>query len=819
MRSLEVAASVRHVLRTRMSLAVAGGIVACAAAMPAHGEAVPEDTAADATRAVVEEIVVTARRREERLQDVPVAVQAFGAEQVRQYDITNISNIKVLAPQVSFDRAFTGSGTSISMRGISSASLDAGLEQSVLLDIDGMPISRGRILADAIFDVASIEVMKGPQALFFGKNTPGGVVSLRAALPTADHEGYARVGHEFESRAQSVEAALSGPVSDSVGYRLAVYASQSEGHIRNLNPGIDDPFRIGLLPTDTGGTFVPAAQRRLGAEDKYGFRGTLTYDNGEGFDLVFRLLATYSRNQSLQSLTEVMSCAPGQTRPRTNGVEDPYGDCKLDNRVSSAHLAPRIVASWPEIRGWETGAPSGSNESYLPTLTLNYGFGDLTLTSTTGYYRYDYRSGGHADATAYGYYFSYQKEKFDGFVEEVRLASSFDGPLNFVAGGYYETTDRTQTLGATLGATPADPATGKFNAHDNLWDNTSDAYSVFGQLIYKPVEQLEIAGGARYTKQERTLYALNTFVNPALAALLRPQGVPMEGDYSEDNTSPEATVTWKFSPDMMVYGAYKTGYLSGGFSNLGTFTAAITLPAVTYKPTEVDGFEVGTKFSLLDGTLSGSLVGYRYQYEGLQLTTFNAAVNPPSFTTTNAADTRSEGVELELAYTPPVDGLTLRGGVYYNDAKYRDFANAQCYAGQTAEQGCVEIPGSTARGQDLSGQTVWRAPEWIYTAGVVYDRPLGEHLKLGLNADLRHVSEYYVSTSRNPGSIQDAYTAINAGVRLGAMDDRWTISLIGRNLTNEIFATLGTDKPGGSGEVMAVAGEPRAVVLQLETRF
>ena len=293
----------------------------------------------------------------------------------------------------------------------------------------------------------------------------------------------------------------------------------------------------------------------------------------------------------------------------------------------------------------------------------------------------------------------------------------------------------------------------------------------------------------------------------------------MKGDYSEDNTSPEATVTWKFSSDLMVYAAYKTGYLSGGFSNLGTFTAPITLASVTYDPTEVDGFEIGTKFTVLDGTLTGSLVGYRYEYDGLQLTTFNATLTPPSFTTTNAANTRSEGVELELSYLPPVDGLTLRGGVYYNDAKYLDFANAQCFAGQTVAQGCDVIPGLTTRAQDLSGETVWRAPEWIYTLGAVYDTPLTDNLKLGINADLRYVSEYYVSTTGNPGSNQDAYTAINAGIRIGATDDRWTVGLIGRNLTDEIFATLGTDKPGGSGEVMAVAGEPRAVVLQLEARF
>ena len=798
-----------------MCITAAGLAGVTAFALPVRAD--DAETAALPNSNALEEVVVTARRREERLQDVPVAATAVSATEIRQFNITNLANIKVVAPQVSFDRAFTGSGTSIAMRGISSSSLDAGLEQSVLIDIDGMPISRGRILGDALFDMSGIEVLKGPQSLFFGKNTPGGVVSVHSANPTEEHEGYARAGYEFTSRAPSIEAAFSGPLSDTVGYRIAAFATQSQGYIINQNHGIDDPFRIARLPTDTGGTFVPAAQARLGAEDKYGIRGTLTYDNGSGFDANFKMLATYSRNQGLQSFTEVMSCAPGQPLPRTLGVADPNGDCRLNNRSATGYLAPRIIAAWPEIRDWAK-EPSGSNTSYLPTLTMNYEFGDLTLTSTTGYYEYDFKSGGHADATSYGYYFSYQEEKFNDLTQELRLTSSFDGPWNFAAGGYYETSDRELLAGAVLGPVAQDPTTGKFNAHDNRWDNSTDAYSFFAQVVYTPIEQLEIAGGARYTSQDRTVNARNTFVNAAQAGF-RPMGSVLAGDYSEDNTSPEVTVTWRFSPDLMVYGAYKTGYLSGGFSNLGTLTAAITLPAITYKPEEVDGFELGTKFRLLDEALTGSLIVYSYNYDGLQLTTFNVSVSPPTFTTTNAASTKSEGVELELTYRPPVEGLSLRGSVNYNDAKYEDFQGAQCYAGQTVAQGCVTIPGLTARAQDLSGERLWRAPEWIYTAGVVYDFALTDGLKLGLNADLRNTSGYYVSTTANPGSYQDGYTAFNAGVRFGAMDDHWTLALIGRNITDEIYATLGTDKSGGSGEVMAVAGEPRAVVLQLETRF
>ena len=178
--------------RPRLSGSLCALLFSSAAAgslCPATNAWADAPAASDATQ--LEDVVVTARRREERLLDVPVAITAITAQEVQRYNVTNIQAIKLVAPQVSFDRAFTGSGTSIALRGVSSSSLDAGLEQSVLLDYDGMPLSRGRVLSDALFDIDGVDVLKGPQSLFFGKNTPGGVVSVRTAGPTKDLQGFA----------------------------------------------------------------------------------------------------------------------------------------------------------------------------------------------------------------------------------------------------------------------------------------------------------------------------------------------------------------------------------------------------------------------------------------------------------------------------------------------------------------------------------------------------------------------------------------------------------------------------------------------------
>ena len=189
-----------------------------------------------------------------------------------------------------------------------------------------------------------------------------------------------------------------------------------------------------------------------------------------------------------------------------------------------------------------------------------------------------------------------------------------------------------------------------------------------------------------------------------------------------------------------------------------------------------------------------------------------------TYVTQNAASTITKGVELEGAYRP-VAGLTVRGTASYNEAYFEQFDKAQCYTGQTAAQGCVAAPGTTAKVQSLSGRPVYRAPKWLATIGPVYEFSVAGNLRVTLNSDLRYTSGYYTGLNLNPLSHQSGFTTLNAGARLGADDDKWSVAVIGRNLSNRRYGTLGVDKPGGTGEVYTVAGEPRVVLLQVEGRF
>lgn len=809
-------------------LLLAGSAIACLV-HPVAGwsaetdqQAAPADTSAgNLDKQGVADIVVSARRRTERLIDVPVAANVISAQDIRQYNITSVANIKILAPQISLDRGFTGSGTSITMRGVSSASLDAGVEQSVLLDFDGMAISRGRILNDALFDIETVDVLKGPQALFFGKNSPGGVVSVKSADPTPELSGYLRSGYEFTADTASIEGAVSGPLSENLGARIALFANQSQGYIRNQNNGVVDLLRSAA----TGSVFVPAAQRRLGAEKKLAGRFTLKYD-GDDFDATFKMLYSHYEGQSLQSFTEVMGCPESRSRPGSGAsLLDPTGDCKLNDRSSQGWISPTIIALWPEVKKHNNGQPFSSNQTVMPTLSLNYQAGQIKLTSVTGYYDYDYVSQGNADGTSYSQFWSYSNEKNKSFYEELRAVSMFDGMFNFAAGGHYEHNKRTLFVGGVNGAVLADATSGKFHTYDNQQHNKSTAYSIFGQAIVKFAENVELTGGGRYTHQTNSLDTFYTFVNSNVAASFPLVGQHITGKKSESNFSPEATLTWHPAADVMIYGAYKTGYLAGGYSNPGIVSSTATKDTLSIGKEKVRGFEVGAKASLLNSRLTTTLTGFRYKYKGLPLTSLLVLPNgSPVFVTQNAASTVTQGIEFEASYRP-AQGTTLRTSASYNDAHFESFPIAQCYAGQTEATGCIPAVAATATTtavpahQDLSGKDVYRAPKWVLTAGIVQEFDLSSQFKMTLNADLRYTSSYYTGLNLNPVSFQPGFTIVNAGARIATADDRWAVSLIGRNLTNRRYGTLGVDKPGGVGEVFTVAGEPRAVVIQGEMKF
>ena len=278
--------------------------------LPLHTYA--EEDMAQATGGI-EEIVVTARKREESLQDAPLTMSAISEERINEFDITSLERIAATTPNLYVGRVSNGSGAQITMRGIGASSATSiGIEQSVAVVLNGAYYGQGRVLNEGMFDLQQIEILKGPQSLFFGKNATAGVISLITAEPTETFEATVRVGYEFEAEQTRYEAILSGPISDRVGARLAVrYSDMDGGYFKNRSG--DQPY-LALSPGFGAGgvinTTAPGDSSDTPAEEELLARVTLTADPTDNLALKFGCAIQQRRSTTIQpGTTCISSCA------------------------------------------------------------------------------------------------------------------------------------------------------------------------------------------------------------------------------------------------------------------------------------------------------------------------------------------------------------------------------------------------------------------------------------------------------------------------------------------------------------------------------
>lgn len=768
-----------------------------------HAQDAGEAPGRSETPPQADEIIVTARKRNESMVDVPVAISALSAKDVQRYAVGDLTQVGQVVPQVIIARSSgAGSGASFIIRGVGSSQGDTGIEQTVTLNLDGIQLSRGRAVGQSFFDVQQLEVLKGPQALFFGKNSPGGVISIRSAGPTRTLQGYVRAGYEFRTRERFAEAAISGPISDAFGYRVAVRGSGFDGYVRNVAKAGTSP----LFPNDP----LPApAPRQPGGEEFLG-RVTLQYDGGGPLRSTLRIFGA-TRKENALALAETIGCTD---KPRTLGIVDPTGDCRLDGVRSVAAMPASLNTGF--VRSGD-GQPYSRNRFVLASWNNEIDLGDnVTATAVSGYYDYRFTAFDEFSYSSLGGLWTSFLEKYHSFSQELRVATKYDGPVNLVVGGLFEDARRHNEVYNIQLNRPADPANGKRLISANSVENRGRTYSLFGQATWDILENLELAGGVRWTKETRSTDMVNDYVHPT-ANLVNPlnrrqQGLVLSSDFEDDNWSPEATLSWHPIRRTTLYVAYKTGYKSGGFSTpQGGVPGSWNSATPIFGSETAKGFELGAKAELLGNRLRLNAALYDYRFDDLQQTSFNAATF--LYSIRNAATARTRGFEADANFAVS-DVVTLRASVAHNDARYGTFRLSPCWSGQAVAQGC------TGGVQDLSGKALARAPRWNLAAGTTLEMPVGTNLKVGFTGDVSHSSGYWMQETQNPNSWQKAFTRLDASVRFGDIDDAWTLALIGRNLTNRWIGVASTDKPlGAVGEVSASTARPREVLLQASYRF
>jgi iron complex outermembrane receptor protein len=822
---------------SRAQLWLSASVGAVAAAIALSGPAYAETTAPGQPAATsVETVVVTARRREEALVNVPVAAETMSRNQLQQYNTTDLTTLGDQLPNVELQRTGgSSSGADLSIRGVGSLATDYGTELPVALVIDGMQLTQGHAIDLGAFDAAQVEVLEGPQALFFGKDSPAGVVAITSVSPGSKLEGYARAGYQVTTETPYFEGAVSVPVTDTLSVRFAGrYSDEQGGTVKNVAGQIADPF-----PFETG-FLLPGAVNSERPQERFALgRFTAVWRPTSNFDATLKFAGSNYHNNGQNFTSGVVACAPGNAHPTSTDLldpaftfQDPFGPCNLNNHTISVGQAPTQISSH-FLGGPADGKPFYDSTVFLTTLTMNYRINHVTLTSVTGFYSGDSSGYDNYDNTVFAQALDASSQNDKTVTQEFRAVSSFDFPLNFAAGVFYEydhrilhNTDKIFPLGPDP---DPGPYAGMWNTAATVADNHTQSYSGFGQLTWNIVSNLELAGGARVSHDSKSADLFQAYnrldeILPPAFNPFSPAGLHYDPKVDETNVSPEVTLTWHPVKNYTLYAAYKEGYLAGGAANPGNLSNYPVLCAaqpgcanpaslLEYKPETVKGEEIGAKASMLGGALYSELTLFRYEYDNLQVTAFDSATT--SYFTTNAAQALNQGVEFKARYRVNAN-FSVHGFLTYTDLHFEKFTTAECYSGQTPATGCV------GGEQDLSG-TGYGGPPWEFNLGANYSHAVGNGWSAALAGDLYHHSTSPRANNDpfSPGGY--AYWSVNAALRLYQDRGPLELAVIGANLTNvTVIDPNSLGKPLGAPGDLDSPGllmPPREVALQATYRF
>ena len=778
-----------------------------------------QSVAAESAR-VIEEIVVTARKREESLQETAVAVSVLTDEAITAQRIEGVTDLGTIIPGMVAGRTGSGTAGNIYLRGIGTGRSNPSFDQAVSINIDGIGISSAALLNAGMFDMERIEVLRGPQALFYGKNSPGGVMVIHTKDPTDEFELELSAMYETEGEEPAVRAIISGPLSDTLGARLAVGWSDADNHLFDVH-------NMDVFETGPDGQPVQTAfgtDKHPVQIEKVFAIGTLLWEPTDQFSAKLKVahqtvdggtyFFNFQRTQCGRGAPQMIYPVPG------------IDACKMDGKLVAGGINPLLTPfelAFPDY----LGDGFGNEEDNFVALEMTYEMdNDLTLTSVTGYYdnhidRFGEASGQVAAGLLNGIVLD-----LDQWSQEIRLTSNYAGPVNFSLGAFYEEKDlygeTSVTLGSNIIGLPvgalgvfAIPLGRQLNWQDSV------AYSVFGQLDWEFVENWRLTAGARYTYEEKKSDISVDFPGvPAIDVLL----VDDKPDWT--NVSPEVTLSYQHSDDVMFFASYRTGFKSGGFdhayktSNLVALAGAGLPYDPIYDEEEVDGFEVGMKSTLLDGTLRFNATAYSYDYDDLQLSlTRFLADGSPTLLVLNAAKSSLAGLELETFWVTPVDGLTLTANIALSDTEFKDYT-PPCTRGQTIAQGCNLNPNPATgnfRNADMSGEPLSLAPDWSATFALDYSVPVASNWSLAFNLTASYKDDYNQTSELIPDDWQmEGFWWTNASVSVHSADDKWEFYVRGVNLGNERYTVMGLSAFGSGNPALTGTNDPSGLPDFLE---
>ena len=788
-------------------------------------------------------LTVTAQKREEALQDVPISITALPEQLLLDTGVRDVKDLQVLVPGLTVTSTQSEAQTTARIRGIGTVGDNAGLESSVGVVIDGVYRPRNGVGFGDLGEIERIEVLKGPQGTVFGKNTSAGVINVITKRPdyTTRVEGELTVGNY---NALGVAGSLNSPIGDNAAFR--VYAAKRK--------------RDGFMDVRTGGG--PRRETEDYDQNFHSLRGQLLLEPSDTLDINFIADFTSREENCCTGVTVVRggTAAIIDALSPDEGVApvaDPFARTAWSNRSTEQDIKDKGIsmeANW--ITPW---------------------FGDAVLTSVSAYREWESINGLDFDfSSADLLYRNAERDEsltaFETTTQEFRLTGATDS-IDWMVGAFYSNEDlnRNETyriggayepylsiallslVNPALGQRPDAPlfladATGLppgtvfagFGADDTYRQN-AESLAFFTNNTWHATDALDLTLGLRYTSEDKALDSAYSNPNgsPGCSAMLSPEGqariaqallsrgvpaaalpsvIPQVIGYGclpwanplhngrasrqereEKEWSGTVKAAYRWNDTWMTYASAARGYKAGGFNldrvqsntGLSSGTAGIVPVADTSFPGEfVDSYELGAKTTWAGGNLLVNATLFHQTYEDFQLNSFLGT----SFVVRSIPEVVSQGIDTEVLWNTGFDGLSFQGGVTYADTRYGD-----------------EVPGPdfvepTGALYKLPGSRVSFAPLWSTSGAVTYEWGFGADLVGRFNLGAKYMSEFNTGSDLDVEKVQEGYTVVNARLGFGARDRSWMVELWGLNITDEEYVQVGFDAP--LQNVSPVPGNP-----------
>jgi len=763
-----------------------------------------------ADTAEVEAVIVTAQKREQNLQDVPIVVNVVSGQQLQDAGVRDVKDLQVLTPGLSVTSSTGGAQTSIRIRGVGTIGDNPGLESSVGTVIDGVYRARSGVAFGDLGELERIEVLKGPQGTVFGKNTSAGVINVITKAPEFDFGavGEAYYGN-YDQRGASVS--VTGPIGETVAGRIFAAVRKRDGFY------------------DVRNGAGPSTQKDNDDQDVFTVRGQLLWLPTD--TLTVRAMADYTeRNEhcclnvttlvgATGALIDALAADEGTLRPA-----DPFRRLAYANRESDQTLKDKGLSLQAD---WEINK-------------------DVTLTSITAWRDWSNRQANDIDFSSADIWYrpddgrSYSK--FETFSQELRLAGRA-GPVDWMVGGYYS--DEQLDSGAftpfgtayesyfglllsggasaaTVSALTGLPVGTNFipgQGSLDTYQHSTKGFAVFTNNTWHVTDALELTVGLRYTDETKKVFSQyrNTAPGAACAAAIaRPipaaarsaicapgadpafNNVDTRQKRDEDRLGGTAKASYRFNPQFMAYVSYANSHKAGGFNlDRARLGPGVINPDTSFAAETVESYEAGFKSQLFENRLVLNAAAFDQTFKNFQLNTFTGI----SFVVASIPKVTSKGVDLDMVWRTPVPGLTATGGVTYAVTQFGNF-----------------VP-TAGVGPRLPTSRLSYAPLWSASWSAAYQNDLGAGLQLRASLSGRYTSAYNTGSNLDPLKNQKELTLWNGRIGVGSEDERWTVELFAQNLTNEHYYQVVVDQPLQSGTYAAFLGAPRTWGVALRSKF